>query len=92
MRGVLGALFLATGVIVAYVVLSGKFPSSASVASASSGGVVQDTSNSVITDAQWNQRYRNQAGAGSGPDVSTLGIPTVKHLQDMNAHSGGMYS
>lgn len=76
MRGVAGMLFVFLGLVMGYMILSGKFPSSSPIV---------NTPPPVVNPVGINQRRLNN-GTGSGP----TGLPTMSYFHDLVASRGGM--
>ena len=94
MRGVAGILFIFLGLVMGYMILSGQFPSAtgsylgqfpqAQVTQVPAGKASSSALNAVISS----QGNVEQPARGDGGN--SLGLPTTKHLQDVNASQGGM--
>jgi hypothetical protein len=76
MRAVLGVLLLLVGFTVAYLVLSGKFPSQ-----------YDQAGQQIVNPPGINNRRLNNS-SGSGPDSGVLGLPTMQGLHDYAASRG----
>ncbi len=94
MRGVAGLGFIFLGLVMGYLILSGKFPGPSSylsqfpqaqVTTVPAGKASSSALNAVIT-SQGNVEQPARHGDGG----NSMGLPTVKHLQDVNASQGGM--
>jgi hypothetical protein len=82
MRGVLGILFIGLGLVLAYFVLSGKFPTASTSATPGSGTPAAPAAQQATQQAK-----RLQAlNTGSGP----MGLPTMAALDDLVASRGGI--
>jgi hypothetical protein len=86
MRGVLGILFIGLGLLLAYFVLSGKFPTAATSTTTTtpSATPTPSTSNSVLNGGT--QNAPGHGPTGSGP----MGLPTMAYLDDLVASRGGI--
>ena len=88
MRGVAGIAFVFLGLVMGYMVLSGKFPSSGNLVSTPTSGTTVGQANTAGTgfNAQGLQTAENK-----GNDMSSIGLPTVANLNDLVPSNGGYY-
>lgn len=88
MRAVAGLLFVFLGLVMGYLVLTGKFPNSGPLVSTStstsSGPAVGNT------PQQQSNILANKNSGSNAPSYNTLGLPTMANLNDLLASNGGM--
>ena len=84
MRGVAGIAFVFLGLVMGYMVLSGKFPSSGNLVQ---GPAVNAASGTVTADPNNISKWRANPNAAGGP----LGLPTMGNLNDLVPSNGGYY-
>jgi len=95
MRAPLGMLLILVGVVMGYLVLTGKLPSSTPIVpAASSPSSIPPPAGSNGGVGGPHPVSGSPGGAGgpynsTGSHDSTLGLPTLQNLQDMNASTGG---
>lgn len=94
MKGVIGVGLLLLGFTVGYLVLAGKLPTSGNLVgpSSSTSGNTTSTASLPTTGKPYvdiNQQPISPGGIGSGP-TGTMGLPTMRHLHDVNSSLGGM--
>jgi hypothetical protein len=90
MRGVVGIGLIGLGLLMAYLVLSGKFPGP--IPTLNTGATsTPTTSNSVVVGGSQHAPGRGPVASG-GPyySSSSVGIPTMANLDDLIASHGGM--
>jgi hypothetical protein len=82
MKAVFGVALLLVGFTLGYLVLAGKVPAPApaSTSGTSSGGGSGGGGGTTSTTTP--------SGVSTG--ATPMGLPTMQHLHDMNASSGGM--
>jgi hypothetical protein len=98
MRSVGGMFFIAIGIMMGYLVLTGKLPNSGNLINSNPqaqyypSGTIDPNTMQLIptpvkkgTPAPASISLAPQHGSGGGP----LGLPTMKHLNDMPASLGG---
>ena len=96
MRAVAGIAFVFLGLVMGYLVLSGKLPtSSGNLVSAPTSGLTAGQSNTVGNgfNAQGLQTATNKAQGGSSAlsyQQGPLGLPTMGNLNDLVPSMGGM--
>ena len=78
MKGVIGVGLLLLGFTIGYLVLVGKLPSSGPLVKAPAGSITGGAVGS------------GPATPPTAPGVSPMGLPTMKHLHDVNSSLGGM--
>jgi len=99
MRGVAGLAFVFLGLVMGYLVLSGKFPSASPLVNPNPSGTpgnevpTSSTSNSFLNGGTVHATGKGVTAGGSSAlsyQQGPLGLPTMVNLNDLVPSNGGM--